>query len=146
LIASKVQIRFELPLTDELVTACCILLLSSEMFHAMFLDDDEPTLLDCEAIISEEFLGSLICLSLLHVVEGKLSAFATRGTTEDEAIVKGEGGGGQRQRQVSAATIRLEEKRSYQALKKITISHLDSDTATTTTTTTIEPKSKRIKF
>ena len=64
------------------------------MFHAMFLDDDEPTLLDCEAIISEEFLGSLICLSLLHVVEGKLSAFATRGTTEDEAIVKGEGGGG----------------------------------------------------
>ena len=71
LIPQEVTVRMENPLSDELVTACVIMMLSLEGFKDLFENDESPALLDASVVMEEQVRDS----------EGRRRKHATGGPT-----------------------------------------------------------------
>jgi len=76
---------------------------------------ENSSLMDYSVLMEEEYLFSMIGMSLIESADAKINEYATSTTSEDEKIL-GDDRASIRAR--CAATIRLEEKRSLIALKK----------------------------
>ena len=114
LIPDDILVRIEDPLSDEVCTAACIMMLSKQGFEEVFASDDDATLMEPKIILSEEYLGTLISLSLLKLCDEQLKEYDT--SAKDDAELLANSSIPDRLR--CAVTVRLEEKRALQMLKK----------------------------
>lgn len=114
IIPPSIQVRLESPLSDQLVTACAIMMLNEEGFVDLFLDDDSPALLDMKVVMEEDYLGTLVAASLLSICEKAMEEYRTTLKEDEEMLKKGDAG----HRMRCAITVRMEEKRAVVKLKK----------------------------
>ena len=135
----EVAVPFETPLSDEIVTACCCLLLSEEGFRGIFGSD--PSLLDCKVIFEEPYLGGLVGMAIVKACDLKLARYAGGSAREDEEALQGAS-----KRLKCAITIRLEEKRSLMALKKAVIDTMGGGEEEEEDSGDAEPGRKKIKL
>mmetsp|Transcript_14776 Transcript_14776/g.30414 ORF Transcript_14776/g.30414 Transcript_14776/m.30414 type:complete len:502 (-) Transcript_14776:13-1518(-) len=117
IIPPSLTIRMEDPLTDSLVTACVIMLLSEEGFKELFEDDENPAVLDKGMVMEEEYLGSLVAMAIIELVEDEEGKYKTN-IKDDEEILSSPDIS---HRLKCAVTVRLEEKRSLLTLKKFAL-------------------------
>ena len=75
-ISDDLLITIENPLSDELITLCCFLLLPDEAFSEVFPTDgrDDLSFLD-KSVLDDRFLGHLVCETLTRTVQLKLAGY-----------------------------------------------------------------------
>ncbi|GMI15662.1 hypothetical protein TrVE_jg1542 [Triparma verrucosa] len=99
--------------SDEIVTACCCLVLEEEAFEDVF--GEEPAILEKDAVLGGgDFLESLVCACLIDIYETRIKQYGPTTWREDEEAMKTCEAGSRKE---TAIKVVMQEKKSFEAMK-----------------------------
>jgi hypothetical protein len=119
-------IPYTLPLSDEMVTLVCLVLLPEDAYQEL-MEDDSPSLLNSSIILQDYFLGNLACQSILLALQNKRRLYPTQATPTNLQILQDkENKSITEQRCTYGWTICLEEQACLEALRQQVLEIMDS--------------------
>ena len=124
LVSNELLVCHKSPLSDELVTLVCLVLLP----HVAYRDfmEDSPSLLD-SSILQDYFLGKLACRTLLIALKNKKKTYPANATASNLSILyEKEQTTVTEQRAMYGWSICMEEKACLEALRKHVLEIMDS--------------------